>query len=188
MVRTRVGYTGGKKLNPTYYNLGDHTETLQLDYDPTLISYEQLLDIFWNSHNPTRGAWSQQYKAAVFVHNEEQERLALETRDQLAQEKTGRFFNRKIQTDIIPASTFYLAEDYHQKYSLRQTAQLIREYETIYPQLDDFVNSTAVTRVNGYVGGHGSLAQLEAELDNLGLSEGSRQQLQKIVERFERYR
>ena len=76
MIRTRVGYTGGRKLNPTYYSLGDHTESFQVDYDPTQISYQQLLDIFWDSHNPTRGAWSRQYRAAIFVHNEAQTQLA----------------------------------------------------------------------------------------------------------------
>jgi len=70
VVRTRVGYTGGSTKNPTYHSLGDHTETVQIDYDPTQISFEELLDVFWDSHRPTQRAWSRQYMAAVFFHNE----------------------------------------------------------------------------------------------------------------------
>ncbi len=66
MVRTRVGYAGGTKRNPTYYNLGDHTETIQIDYDPTYVSYRELLDIFWESHDPAARPWSRQYMAVVF--------------------------------------------------------------------------------------------------------------------------
>ena len=77
MVRTRVGYAGGLMDAPTYRNIGDHTETVQVDYDPRQISYAQLLDIFWKSHQPTRSSWSEQYKNAIFYHNEDQEKIAL---------------------------------------------------------------------------------------------------------------
>ena len=116
MVRTRVGYSGGKKLNPTYHSLGDHTEAFQIDYDPEQISYEQLLDIFWDSHNPTRQAWSRQYKAAVFGHNKAQLELAERSKARLASDKTSRWFNQKIETEILPIERFYLAEDYHQNF------------------------------------------------------------------------
>ncbi|MDZ7761250.1 MAG: peptide-methionine (S)-S-oxide reductase [Desulfovermiculus sp.] len=68
MVRTRVGYSGGKKPNPTYHDLGDHTETLQVDYDPEAVSYPKLLEVFWESHSPEQSALSRQYMAAVFYH------------------------------------------------------------------------------------------------------------------------
>lgn len=181
MVRTRVGYTGGRLHDPTYYHLGDHTESLQVDYDPSQISYEQLLTIFWNSHNPTRRAWSQQYKAAVFVHNDEQKRLALETKEQLAREKTGRFFNRKIQTEVILASTFYLAETYHQKYLLQNSPKLWGEIIDIYRGSEEWINSTAAARLNGYVGGYGTLDQLEKEIDSLGLPGTRQEELRRIV-------
>ena len=110
MIRTRVGYAGGSQENPTYYKLGDHTETVEIDYDPNSISYEELLDIFWGSHNPARPALSVQYKSAIFYHNEDQKRLALESKERLEAE-----LNMAILTEILPYSRFYLAEDYHQK-------------------------------------------------------------------------
>ncbi len=186
MARTRVGYTGGTKQNPTYYRLGDHTETLQIDYDPARVTYAQLLDRFWNSHNPTRRSWSRQYKAAVFVHNGEQERLALETRDQLAGEKTGRFFNRNIHTEILTAETFYLAEDYHHKYLLQHSPKLWSEILDIYRDPAGWINSTAAARLNGYVGGYGTMAQLDEEIDSLGLSAAGQEELRTIVRRFGR--
>jgi peptide methionine sulfoxide reductase MsrA len=76
VVRTRVGYAGGTKANPTYYRLGDHSETIQIDYDPAVISYEQLLDLFWSWHRPDRPAHSTQYASRVFYHSETQRALA----------------------------------------------------------------------------------------------------------------
>jgi methionine-S-sulfoxide reductase len=187
VIRTRVGYTGGKKLNPTYYSLGDHTETLQLDFDPAQISYEQLLDIFWDSHNPTRGAWSTQYKAAVFTHNERQARLAEASKAQIAAEKTGRWFNRHIKTEILPAETFYLAEDYHQKYFLQNSPRLWSDILEIYRDgMMGWVDSTAAARLNGFVGGYGSAAQLAEEIDSLGLSSPAQDYLWQTVRRFEK--
>ena len=69
-----MGYAGGKKSNPTYHDLGDHTETLQIDFDPDVITYDELLEIFWASHNPGRKSWSRQYMAAVFYHNHKQKK------------------------------------------------------------------------------------------------------------------
>jgi peptide-methionine (S)-S-oxide reductase len=180
VVRTRVGYTGGKKRNPTYHSLGDHTETLQIDYDPTQISYELLLEVFWNSHNPTRRSWSSQYKAAVFYHNEDQKAAALASSAEQAAQKG------QIGTEIIPATEFYLAEDYHHKYTLRYNSELLDEFRAIYPDPGDFVNSTATARVNGYMSGYGDMAQLQAEVDSLGLSTQGCQRLLEAVRRYQR--
>jgi methionine-S-sulfoxide reductase len=176
VIRTRVGYAGGKIENPTYHSLGDHTETIQIDFDPTQISYEKLLDVFWNSHNPAKRPWSQQYKTAVFYHNEEQKEMAMRSRDRVAAR-----IKRKIRTEIIPFSAFYLAEPYHQKYQLQYHGDFMREFRSMYPGTADFVSSTAAARVNGYLGGHGSLAQLQAELDSFGLSPTASEKLLAIV-------
>ena len=79
MVRTRVGYAGGTTDNPTYYKIGDHSETIQIDYDPSVISYRQLLDVFWNGHNCTLRSPTRQYMSIVFYHNEQQRQLAEDT-------------------------------------------------------------------------------------------------------------
>jgi peptide-methionine (S)-S-oxide reductase len=186
VVRTRVGYTGGHKANPTYHSLGNHTESLQIDYDPRQISYEQLLELFWDNHNPTRQAWSSQYKAALFVHNAQQAEVAEASKAQIAQEKTGRFFGRTVHTEILPAEIFYNAEDYHQKYLLQHTPRVWGDILEIYHTPADWINSTAAARLNGYVGGHGSVAQLEAEIEKLGLSSKAQDHLWQTVRRFER--
>jgi peptide-methionine (S)-S-oxide reductase len=165
MVRTRVGYSGGTKKNPTYHSLGDHSEAIQIDFDPSQIPYEKLLEVFWAAHDPTSRSWSRQYKAAVFSHNNAQEKMALETKNR---EEAGR--KSKILTEILPFTGFYLAEGYHQKYSLRQKPNLMREFTAMYPDDGDFINSTAAARVNGYVAGYGAYAALLTEINSFGLS------------------
>ena len=181
MIRTRVGYAGGTKENPTYHDLGDHAETIQIDFDPAQISYQELLEVFWQSHSPTSRPWSQQYASIIFYHDEEQMRLALESRDGVAAEK-----NRPIYTEIVPFSGFTLAEAYHQKYRLQGVEDLRAEFRAIYPDDGDFVNSTAAARVNGYLGGHGTLEALQAAIENLGLSPTAQEELLRRVERWQR--
>ena len=180
MVRTRVGYAGGTTDNPTYYHLGDHTETIQIEYDPNPISYQELLDVFWAGHDPTRPASSRQYASIIFYHNEEQKRLAQESK-----ERQEAQCGCQIYTEIVPATEFYQAEGYHQKYRLQQSLDLVSEFNAIYPDNRDFVNSTAAARVNGYVGGYGTLSDLQAEIDDLGLSPAASQILLDMVSRRE---
>ena len=159
--------------------MGDHIETIQLDYDPLRVSYQELLDIFWKSHNPTRRPWSRQYMSVIFYHNPEQKNLAFKTRDRESARR-----ETKIYTEIEPAEKFYLAEDYHQKYRLRQERDLMREFNAMYPKFKDIVNSTAAARVNGYLGGHGSLPMLQKDLNKIGLSPESGQKLTGYVKAY----
>jgi len=176
VVRTRVGYAGGTQKDPTYYNLGDHTETIQIDYDPTQVTYEELLAIFWDSHNPDRPPFSRQYKSIIFYHNDEQKKLALETKVRVEAElKAG------VLTEIIPASEFYLAEAYHQKYYLQGVPQFKQEFSAIYPDTNDFIASTVAARINGYLGGNGTVASLQAEIESFGLSPQAREYLIDFV-------
>jgi methionine-S-sulfoxide reductase len=172
-----VGYAGGTRENPTYHHLGDHTETLQIDYDPERISYEKLLELFWNEHDPTSRAWSTQYKAVVFYHNDDQKRLAEESRERLAAK-----LNRRIFTEVTPVSRFYPAEAYHQKYYLRQNRALLQELQRYYPQDTELMNSTAAARVNGYLGRFGTAEGLKAEIDRLGLSDDAKRELYDVLE------
>jgi peptide-methionine (S)-S-oxide reductase len=178
VVRTRVGYAGGRKQNPTYYDLGDHSETVEVVYDPSQTSYERLLTVFWATHNPCAEHGSRQYMSAVFYHNDAQKKLALET-----QEREGARKGTRIATEVLPATTFYVAEDYHQKYFLRAQASLMREFRAMYPNPKDFMNSTAAARVNGYLGGNGSREMLRTEIDQLGLSPEASQTLSRLWER-----
>lgn len=176
VVRTRVGYAGGARKHPTYRSLGDHTETVEVDYDPTHISFEELLEVFWASHNPGSQAWSRQYQNVIFTHNDDQKRLAAESKARVAA-KMG----SPVRTAILPATEFTLAEDYHQKYYLRQAAGIFREVSRHYPNPGDLVTSRAAARLNGYVAGFGSPAQLQEELPMLGLSPEAGQQLLAAV-------
>jgi peptide-methionine (S)-S-oxide reductase len=114
--------------------------------------------------------------SAIFFHDEEQRRLALETRDRKAAAVQG-----KIVTEIIPFAEFYLAEAYHQKYYLQQVPELIGEFRSIYPDPPDLINSTAAARVNGYVGGYGSHEALMEGIDSLGLSPAGNKKLMESV-------
>ncbi len=178
VVRTRVGYAGGKKNNPTYRDLGDHIETVQIDYDPQKISYEELLDVFWNNHNPASPGWSRQYMNAIFYHNERQKKMAEESRNRAAAR-----FGGKIHTEILPYIGFYRAEHYHQKYRLRNERDFLKEFSLIYPHYQELVDSTAAARVNGYLSGYGTLEDLQAEVDSFGLSPAARKKLLDIVRR-----
>jgi peptide-methionine (S)-S-oxide reductase len=122
VVKVASGYSGGTVKNPTYKEvcsgLTGHAEVIQVTYDPARISYDALLEIFWGTHDPTtlnkQGAdEGTQYRSVVFYHNEEQKRLAEEYKKKL--DESGAF-DAPIVTEISPATTFYVAEDYHQNY------------------------------------------------------------------------
>jgi len=127
VVSTTVGYTGGQKKNPTYEDVSsgttDYAEAIEIVFDPSRISYSELLDVFWKNINPTTlnkqfADEGTQYRTVIFYHNEEQKRLAIASKDKLA--KSGKF-DKPIVTEIVPASTFYKAEEYHQKYYQKNT-------------------------------------------------------------------
>jgi len=122
VVSVTSGYTGGSQANPTYEAVSSgatgHTESVQIIYNPATVSYQQLLDVFWRNIDPTQadGQFADigpQYRTAVFYHDEEQQRLAEASKQQLA--ASGKF-NRPIATELLPALTFYPAEEYHQDY------------------------------------------------------------------------
>jgi peptide-methionine (S)-S-oxide reductase len=176
VVRTRVGYAGGTTPDPTYRRIGDHTETVEIDYDPAVIGYEDLLEVFWAGHDAGHAAWSVQYRSAIFYRTEE-ERLAAEASKARAETARGR-----MSTSIEPLREFYRAEDYHQKYYLRNTAQLMREAAAFYGGDERaFTDSTLAARLNGYSGHFGSPAMLHRELPSYGLSDDGQDYLSRIA-------
>jgi len=117
---TQVGYTGGRFSQPTYHDVCSgktgHAEAVEVEFDPTKVTYDQLLDAFWRMHNPTtknRQGWDigTQYRSAIFTHSEEQALVAKHSMER-AQEQ----HRKRIVTEIEPAEAFWSAEDYHQRY------------------------------------------------------------------------
>ncbi len=126
VVETQVGYTGGHTASPTYDQVctdrTGHAEAVEVTYDPDRVSYRDLLRVFWEIHDPTTPNRQgpdvgSQYRSAIFTHSDEQKRLAEEARAAL--DRSGRF-RRPIVTEIVPAETFWRAEEYHQRYLEKQ--------------------------------------------------------------------
>ncbi len=137
------GYSGGKVKNPTYREvctgLTGHAEVIQVKFNPKVISFEEILEVFWNTHDPTtlnkQGAdEGTQYRSAVFYHNEEQKKIAEQYKAQL--DKSGTYKN-KIVTEITAFSVFYPAEDYHQNYYALNPNQGYCQY-VIRPKVEKF--------------------------------------------------
>ncbi len=123
---TKVGYVGGDLPNPTYEEVctdqTGHAEAVEIEFDPDEILYEELLDVFWNNHNPTtlnrQGLdVGHQYRSAIFYHDDKQKEIAEESKQNLTASKR---YTDPIVTEIVPVSIFYMAEDYHQKYFKKQ--------------------------------------------------------------------
>jgi peptide-methionine (S)-S-oxide reductase len=163
IVRTRVGYAGGTEPGPSYYSLGDHTEVVQIEYDPDVLRYEDLLEVFWSNHSPFSAPRKRQYRGVVLAHDDGQREVAQRTREAL-ESRTG----KSVETTIENLDRFYLAEGYHQKYELRSTPVVADELADRYG--DTFVDSTVAARLNGFVAGHGDADEREALFADLDLS------------------
>ncbi len=170
-----MGYAGGTTPDPTYRRIGDHTESIQIDFDPAVISFEDLLSVFWREHDPTRAAWSTQYATIAFWNDEEQ-RAAIAGSRRDVQAALGP--ERQVTTKVLPFDRFYVAEDYHQKYYLRNTAKLYRELSPAFATEAAFRDSTATARVNGFIdGADEDSADLAAEIVSYGLSAAGQAEL-----------
>ena len=148
VVRTRVGYAGGTKLNPTYHELGDQTEVFQVDYDMDELSYADLLDIVFDNHNPNHQSRKRQYQNIVFADSPEQ-RETLET----YLEANGLDAN-SIETRIERLTRFYPAESYHQKYNLKSNRSLLEPFGEADYTDEELRESPAAAKLNGYAAGH----------------------------------
>ena len=127
VISTRVGYTGGHAKNPTYEEVCSgktgHAEAVEVVFDPLAVSYQELLDLFWSIHDPTQlnrqgPDYGTNYRSAIFYHTPTQKILAEESRKRIAE--SGRYGRRPVVTEIMPASPFYPAEEYHQQFHEKQ--------------------------------------------------------------------
>ena len=176
VVRTRVGYAEGKKDNPTYRSIGDHAETIQIEYNPIEISYKELVQIFWDNHNPYQQPFSSQYRSIIFFHDENQLEIAQSLKEELKEES-----GKSIRTEVNNFNNFYQAEDYHQKYYLQDHSDFKKHYLKKY-SMQEFIDATSTARVNGYLALKGEKEQLANEIKDLGLTEN----LQiKLLEKYD---
>jgi len=147
--------------------MGDHTESIQIDFDPKKTTYRALLKIFWGSHNVTSHAWGRQYMSAIW-YADGQQKQDIQKSMAKYQKKISRGGGGKIQTTIEKLGPFTVAEDYHQKWYLRKHDILLNALQLSEAELRE---SPVATRLNGYVAGKGSYDQLMAEIDSFALSE-----------------
>ncbi|CAG4962608.1 unnamed protein product [Colias eurytheme] len=178
VIRTRVGYSGGTTKSPHYRNIGDHTEVIEIDFDPKSVTYEDLLEMFWANHEyGLTTKLKRQYQSMILYHDEEQ-RTAAEASHKEMQVRC----NGQLRTEIAPAGTFYPAEDYHQKYRLQGHKDLCRSLGLDSSKLQ---TSHLAARLNGYLVGIGGKTQFEQEVVRLGLTEKQAEYVRRELERNE---
>lgn len=178
VVRTRVGYIGGTTAEPTYDAIGDHIEAVRVEYDPDQIDYSTLLEWFWANHNPTRPPFKRQYQSALFPHTDAQADQAHASAAAVANR-----LDATLATEVIADASFFRAEPYHQKYTLRRHPTLLAAFQAVYPTGRALTDSPAAALVNGYVGGHRAPHHLDADRARLGLPSGAEATLQTLAER-----
>lgn len=175
VIRTCVGYAGGQKESPTYRSIGDHTEVVDIEYNPDVISYTELLSLFWQNHEyGLTTKIKRQYMSLILYHDEEQKLLAEKSREQEQRKRTDMIF-----TEVRKFERFYPAEDYHQKYRLRNHPWLLENTGLTSDEI--LRNSPLAAKLNGYIAGAGTLDQFKNDLPNLGLSEKAARYLQKYI-------
>jgi peptide-methionine (S)-S-oxide reductase len=118
VVHAEVGYTGGTSSNPSYHDISDHTEAVQIEFNPHVISFEQLLDKFWSLHDPT-AEYESRFRSIIFYLDETQHELAQESKDAKQAD-----YDEPIATEILPANKFYQAEPYNQDYLARMRGEI----------------------------------------------------------------
>ncbi|WP_025783891.1 peptide-methionine (S)-S-oxide reductase MsrA [Sporosarcina sp. D27] len=160
VLRTRVGYAGGTTQNPTYRKMGDHTETLEVDFDPTLVSYEKLLSVFWNNHYPNRDAYKGRQYLSILRYRSEEQRLDIER----VKKEMEAVLGEGIETEIAPFESFTLAETRHQKYYLKRYPKALEQVEVLYPIPEMLVDSAFAARLNAFVKGFGTRQELITEI------------------------
>ena len=147
VVRTRVGYAGGTKADPTYHALGDHSEAVQVDYDPVELSFADLLAIAFRNHEPRSQPKKRQYQNVVFYESEaEREAIA----DYVA---ASDWPEDAVETRIESLDAFHLGEDYHQKFNLGNEPALERPFEEAGYDADDLRESPAAAKINAHAAG-----------------------------------
>jgi len=163
VIYTEVGYAGGTKKDPTYFSMGDHTEIIKVVFDKNKLTYQDMIELFFQLHDPALKTKTQ-YRSVILYKDEVQKKIAETILKKINLEK------KNIRTSIERLEEYYRAENYHQKYYLSLESNLFRAYRAIYNNIDDYIKSTAVSRINGLVKGYSGNVS-DKFLEDLGLKE-----------------
>lgn len=173
VLRTRVGYAGGTILNPVYRQMGDHTETVQIDFDPAVLPYEEVLRHFWENHYPNRDGYKgRQYISLLRFHSSQQQEAIARIKEEME-----RRLGEDIETEIAPYRNFTLAEERHQKYYLKRYPRILEQLAPNYTGAQGLQNSIFAARLNGFAKGFGNREKLKEEIMDWNISEESRHAL-----------
>lgn len=181
VIRTRVGYAGGTAESPTYREMGDHTETVEMDYDPGVVTLDQLLDVFWSSHNPgnINDYKGRQYRSLVLYRGGEQLEAVRRVMEERERNGQGR-----PDTEIRPFQSFQLAEERHQKYYLRRFPDAVEKLAELCPTPESLRDSTIAARLNGLAKGYTNLERIIGELRTWESGETERERWIGLIRRI----
>lgn len=170
VIQTTVGYAGGTTAAPTYRTIGDHSETIEMTFDPEIISYADLVHLFWRNHEAAKDRFykERQYISVLFYRNEEQYEIAKHIQAEIETEQ-----GKELQTEFQAYNHFYTAEDRHQKYFLRRFKKACAQVQTLFPDEAAFIHSTIAARLNGFVRERGKLPDVKEEITHWVLSESN---------------
>ncbi|MFW6270460.1 MAG: peptide-methionine (R)-S-oxide reductase MsrB [Bacillota bacterium] len=173
---TASGYAGGKKENPNYHNLGSHSETVRITYDPEIISFKEILTKFWDEHNPFSEAYSEQYKSIIFYNDNQQEDVAREFLEEKKEQNS-----KTIYTELKQMNNFTEAEDYHQNYQLGKNRKLKQYREKLINAGEKLTYSRIMTKLNAYSAGQMNSETMEEELNNNYLNVQDKELIANII-------
>ncbi|WP_301108036.1 peptide-methionine (S)-S-oxide reductase MsrA [Sporosarcina sp.] len=175
--RTRTGYAGGTTASPTYRTLGDHTETVEIDFDPEILSFEDVLKHFWRNHYPNRDEYrGRQYLSSLRYHGIQQKEVIDRVKNFMETE-----LGETIETEITELQQFYLAEERHQKYYLKRYPGVLEQLSELYPDQAYIRDSIFAARLNGIVKGFGTKQQIVAEIQQWRIPDKERH---KLIQKF----
>lgn len=181
VIRTRVGYTGGKSTMPSYDDLGNHIEVIEVDYNPAVITYEGLVKAYFEYYDATVRPYSQRVKSVVFYRTNKEKRIASNIKAQVSKQ-----VNQALFTEIDPVDVFYLAESEHQLSYLKKETSLYGEITQIFPDEELQLLSVLASKLNGIIAGFGSEEQVLLVLKDSGLSTASMNRVKEIFLGYER--
>ena len=163
--RTSVGFAGGASQAPTYRSIGDHIETVLVEFDPQIVSYQALLEVFWSGHDPSRNPWMNQYRSMIFPVDSGQKRRAERAVSEARASRDG-----AVLTEVRPIEVFHPDRTYHSKYYLRNIKPLWTRVIQAFGSKQSALDSTVAARLNAWAGGKAEGEDALAAIEESNLS------------------